>query len=267
MARHPLFLFVFAGALCAASPLLAEPASPLDDPSLPGTNRYDRCLAMARNRSQEALAAANAWQVTGGGAAALHCQAVSLVALRRFSEAGGKLDQLARDSKQAAALRAQLYDQAGNAWLLARQAANAEASFSTALALAQNDPDILMDRARARAMLKNWARAEADLSAALTLAPSRADILVLRSSARHAEGKKTDARADIDRALQIHPGYPEALVERGAMKYETGDTRGAKTDWQQVVSTAPNSDAADAARDHLQQLQAPVPTPPASSGH
>jgi Tfp pilus assembly protein PilF len=255
-------LLLFAIALCVVSPALAE-TSPLDDPSLPGGNRYDRCLDLAHSRPSEALAAANAWSTTGGGAAAIHCQAMSLVALRRYSEAAGKLDQLGHGNT-AEAQRAQIYDQAGNAWLLAHQAANAEASFSSAISLARNDPDMLVDRARARAMLLNWSGAETDLTAALTLAPARPDILVLRSSARHAEGKKADARADIDQALAIHPGNPEALVERGKMKYEAGDVTGARSDWQQAASES-GSDAADAARNYLQQSQLSASSTPSAA--
>ncbi len=260
----PLFLSLLV--LTAATPLLAAPSSPLDDPTLPGSNRYERCLAMAHSRPQDALAAANAWQTAGGGDAAMHCQAIALVALRRYAEAAAKLDQLARQSREQGALRAQIYDQAGNAWLLGQQPANAESSFTSAITLSPSDPELLTDRARARAMLKNWAGADSDLSAALALAPLRADILVLRSSARHAEGKGTEARADVDRALDIKPGYAEALVERGVMKYESGDTIGAKADWQQVISDAPGTAAAAAANEHLKAMQqASSSTPPA--GH
>ncbi len=260
----PLFLYLFL--LTAATPVLAAPSSPLDDPTLPGNNRYERCLAMAHSRAQDALAAANAWQTAGGGEPAAHCQAVALVSLRRNAEAAAKLDQLARQSREPAVMRAQIYDQAGNAWLLAQQPANAESSFTSAITLSPGDPELLTDRARARAMLKNWAGADSDLSAALALAPLRADILVLRSSARHAEGRSAEARADVDRALNIKPGYAEALVERGVMKYESGDTIGARSDWQEVVTDAPGTAAAAAASDHLKAMQqAASPTSPA--GH
>jgi len=253
----PLFLSLLL--LTAATPLLAASSSPLDDPTVPGNNRYERCLAMAHSRPQDALAAANAWQTAGGGDAAVHCQAIALVSLRRYAEAAAKLDQLARQSREQSAMRAQIYDQAGNAWLLAQQAAKAESSFTSAITLSPGDPELLTDRARARAMLKNWAAADADLSAALALAPLRADILVLRSSARHAEGKSAEARADVDRALNIKPGYAEALVERGVMKLESGDVIGAKADWQQVVDDAPGTSAAAAASGHLKALQQATP--------
>jgi tetratricopeptide (TPR) repeat protein len=248
--------------LLAVSTADAAHVSTLDDPSVTGANRYDRCLTLVKTNAREAESAAEAWHTAGGGAAALHCEALALTALHRYGEAAAKLDQAAiiapggeRD------LRIALYDQAGNAWLLAGQPQKAEASIGTALALAPNDEDILFDRARVRAARKDWAGAEADLTKLLGMDSDRADAWVLRGSARHAEGRKAEAGADIAHALQIYPDYPEALVERGAMKFEAGDAAGARADWEKVVRSSPNGDAAAAARQHLAELDAPTAAP------
>jgi tetratricopeptide (TPR) repeat protein len=178
--------------------------------------------------------------------------AVALVALRRYAEAATKLDTLAHGGFATdPSMRMDLFDQAGNAWLLANKADGAIASFTAALAIDPADADLLADRARANAMKKNWARAESDLSAALLVNPNRADLLVLRGSARHAQGRKADARADFERALKLHPGFADALVERGTMKYQAGDVAGARADWTIVVSTSPNSATSAVARQHL----------------
>jgi len=251
--------------LVLASAGSAWAAGPLDDPSLPGNNRYDRCLALVQRDASDAYDAALAWQSAGGGASAAHCTALALVASRRYGEAAAKLDQLANNpAVSGAAERAELFDQAGNAWLLAAQPANADASFSAALALTPGDPDILSDRARAKGARKDWAGADKDLTAVLAGDPYRADVLVLRASARHALGRKAEARADIDAALAIYRDYPEALVERGEMKAEAGDAAGALADWQRVLSVAPNDAAAQAARQHIAQAQAPVQPIPAA---
>jgi tetratricopeptide (TPR) repeat protein len=175
------------------------------------------------------------------------------VQLGRYTEAAPKLDALAQQAGVQPGQRAQIYDQAGNAWLLADDAHRAITSFSNALALAANDVDVLSDRARAHAMLKDWKGADADLSAALARDADRSDLLVLRASARHAAGRKQEARGDIQKALDIFPGYGDALVERGAMKFEDGDARGARSDWQQVVKAAPQSRAAALAGEYLSQ--------------
>jgi regulator of sirC expression with transglutaminase-like and TPR domain len=242
-----------------ASTVPALAAQPLDDSSLPGTNRYDRCLSLVQHNASDAYDAATAWQNAAGGAAAAHCAALALVSLRRYGEAGAKLDQLAQSTAvSGAAQRAELLDQAGNAWLLAGRPADADASFTSALTLVPGDPDILADRARANGARKDWAGADRDLTAVLAADPERADILVLRASARHALGRKVEARADIDSALTVYRDYPEALVERGELKAEAGDPAGALADWQRVLSVAPNGDAAQAARQHIAQAQAPA---------
>lgn len=247
----------------AASPALAAKASVLDDTSLPGINRYERCISLAKTEARQAVFAADTWHVSGGGAAALHCAAIALVALHRYSEAAAKLDSAAEDSNAGdSELRATLFDQAGNAWLLAGQPQKAEASLTAGLAIAPKDNDLLFDRARARAARKAWSSAEADLTALLATDSNRADVFVLRASARHAEGRKDEARADIERALEVYPNYPEALVERGAMKYEAGDIIGARADWEQVVHDSPNGDAGAAARQRLEDMDAATPAKP-----
>ena len=248
--------FSFALVVAAALPAAAADVSALDSKSLIGNSRYDRCLDLVKRDAGRALEAADAWHGAGGGAAALHCSALALTALRRYPEAAAKLDDAAHDAVAgSASVRAELLDQAGNAWMLGGRADKAVASLSGALAFTPSDADLLFDRARAHAMARDWAGAEADLSAIIAQDPNRADVLVLRASARHAEGRKADARADLERALGVYPDYPEALVERGAMKLEAGDKAGAAADWQQVLRDAPDSDAGSAARAHLAELR------------
>ena len=244
-------------ALLAAGPAAAQ-VSALDDPSIGGQNRYDNCLLLIRSAPQSALNAATDWEKNGGGGSAIHCEAVAMVALHRYADAGGKLDSLAR-SAATSLDRAELYDQAGNAWLLARKADNAQASFTAAIAFKPRDADMYLDRARAFALKPDWISADNDLTAALAIAPSRTDILVLRASARHALGKKVQARADIDQALKLNPTNAEALEMRGDFKMEAGDQAGAKADWQAVVAQSPRSGAAATARDRLNLLNQPAP--------
>lgn len=250
--------------IAAALTIVALPAfaAGLDDPSLQGASRYDRCLSLARSDANRAYSEAAKWEVSGGGAAATHCAAMALVQLRRYTEAATKLDTLARGAAgNSAAQRSMLFGQAGNAWLLAGNSANAEAALNAALALTPNDADLLTDRARARGMRKDWKGAEADLSSILSRDPNRADLYVLRASARHALGRKNEARADLESALKVVTNYPDALVERGEMKAEAGDTEGAKADWNKVIASAPGSAAARSAKADLDQLAAPAPSP------
>jgi tetratricopeptide (TPR) repeat protein len=242
---------------------LIAPAAAAAPPS--ARAQYDHCLARAASNGNDALREATLWQQSGGGTAADHCLAVALVSLHRYGEAAIKLDALARGGFASdPSMRTALFDQAGNAWLLAARPDSAIISFSAALAIDPSDADLLADRARANAMKKLWARADSDLTAALLVDPGRADLLVLRGSARHAMGRKAEARADFEEALKLRPGLAEALLERGTMKLESGDVAGARADWLQVAAGAPGTAAGDAARQHLADTE-PAPKPAAKN--
>ena len=246
--------------LRAVTPSLASALAvllllPLPAAAAEAVTSYSQCVALVQKNPALAEESARAWQNEDGGPAALHCSALALTALKRYAEAANKLDALARDRIIGNNLdRAALYDQAGNAWLLAGMASNAAQSSSAAIAASPNDIDFLADRARARAMQKDWAGADADLGAALLRDQNRVDLLVLRASARWALGRRADAATDILRALELYPNYPAALVERGRMKYEAGDLAGARADWKKAASGT--GEAAEAARRNLAALDA-----------
>jgi tetratricopeptide (TPR) repeat protein len=251
-AMRPLFAAFFL--LLATQPTLAQSdTSFFTDTTLSGPQRYNLCLALAQKDPQTAYEKSSAWRARGGTMYAAHCEAVSLINLKRYPEAARKLTTLASGGVDAS-MRVQLYIQAANAWMLAEQPGEALPLLSDALEISPDDMDALTDRARARAMHRDWPGAESDLTQALSKDPTRPDLYVLRSSALHAEGKKEEARADIDRALEIVPGYAEALVERGGMKLEAGDRAGAQADWEDVLKKSPTGDAADAARAHLEAM-------------
>ena len=114
---------VLLAVLLCATPALAQwpgGASP--------KKRYDDCLGLAGYNPAAALGVATQWVQAKGGAPAEHCAAVALVGLKRYAEAGARLDVLGR-APGVGDLRASLLDQAGNAWLLAGDGKRATASF------------------------------------------------------------------------------------------------------------------------------------------
>ena len=231
--------------LTVATVILAMPAAAQD-------MTYSDCVAMVSRNAQTAEERARVWQTHGGGASAMHCNALALTALKRYGEAARVLDALSRNREFASSEQADLADQAGNAWLLAGKPGEAVQSFSAALAAAPNNTAMLVDRARARAIAKDWGGADADLGAALLQDQNRADLLVLRSRARWALGRKADAATDIVRAFDLYSDYPPALVERGKMKYSAGDISGARKDWKKAASG--QGPAAQDAKGFLSQL-------------
>lgn len=238
--------------ILAVSLAAAAQAAPKEAPK---TITYDECIGLIDRNPALAEERARDWQKAGGGRAAIHCDAVALTELKHYAEAAHELDALARDKGISLSEQASLYDQAGNAWLLAGKGAEALADFSASLAAMPNDVGVIVDRARARAMLKDWKGADADLTSVLLQDQNRADLLVLRASARWAMGHKDDAATDILRALQIFPDYPPALVERGNMRLTAGDKFGARSDWKKAASSG-NGEAAAEARRNLEALDA-----------
>ena len=167
-----------------------------------------------------------------------HCAALALIALDEPGEAATRLDILARRSDAGTLTeRAKLLAEAGNAWLLASQPANAEVALSAALKLTPRDPELWTDRARARAAQMNWDDAEQDLSNALTFDAAKPEVFVLRAAARKAQGNSVGYKFDVDAALALDPTYPEALVERGIMKQEAGDVPGARERIDAILAT------------------------------
>ncbi len=241
----------FAILLGAALPPAAQAAA---TGTIADSAHYRRCLADGAGNPAAALADAQSWSKAGGGVPAEHCAALALFNLKRYADAGARLDKIAgsRDVPSVA-FRVALFDQAGNAWLMAGDGARAVQSFSGALAMSAGDADLFADLARAQAMIRNWHEVDLDLNAALQLSPRRADLLVLRASARRALKRYEEARVDIEAALKLKPGDANGLVERGLLRRQLGDIGGARRDFQAALKTASGDVAADA-RANLEDL-------------
>lgn len=241
-------------ALACLIPLSAEGAVGSAQP-LSASAHYHKCLAMTASDPAAALRDAQGWAKAGGGIPAGHCGALALVTLKRYGEAAAQLDELAGEKGvNAESLRVALFDQAGNAWLLAGDGARAVQSFSGALALSAGDADLFADLARAQAMRKNWHEVDLDLNAALHINPRRADLLVLRASARRALEHYEEARLDLEAALKLSPHNANALLERGLLRRQIGDLGGARRDFQAVLKEQPSAQAAAEAKDNLDTL-------------
>jgi tetratricopeptide (TPR) repeat protein len=208
---------------------------------------YRRCMADSSANPTAALADAEGWSRAGGGVPAEHCAGSALFNLKRYADAGKRLDRAAASpAKLDAEFRVALFNQAGNAWLVAGDGARAIQSFSGALALSPGEADLFADLARAHAMRRNWHEVVLDLNAALQLSPRRPDLLVLRASARRALKSYHEAHLDLEAALKIKPDDGNALVERGLLRRQLGDIGGARRDFQAALKTATGAVAADA---------------------
>jgi tetratricopeptide (TPR) repeat protein len=209
------------------------------------------------------LAQAKLWSNQGGGLEADHCAAMALFGLRQYREAAASFERVAQGMTDAGMQdRAQIYDQAGQARLVADDVAQAKSDFDAALRFAPRDPDMLIDRAEALATLRQYWDAIDDLNRASDVAPEKPEIYLYRAAAYREVDALELAREDIDRHLKLVPNNPVGLLERANIRRLAGDVPGAKGDWQSVVKLAPGTPEAVAAQVNLDRLGPTRAAPP-----
>ncbi len=267
-----LLIFCPAAGAAPATPVIASGSlsgvQTMPPPSAEAdAETYARCMKLARQDPQAAQSLAEAWHRRGGAHPADHCAAVALISLGKYKEGASRLQALAQAMTKAPAnLRADVLDQAGQAWLLAGEPVRAYAASGAAVSLAPGDPEILIDRAEAAAAAGYLDRAVADLDHVLKADPKRVDALVYRASANRALNRLDPARADVDRALAAAPHSAAALLERGNIRRLEGDRDGARRDWEEVGRVAPGGPEDMAARANIEHLaEMPGAVPPAAA--
>jgi tetratricopeptide (TPR) repeat protein len=250
-----------------APPPVHAPSAKLGPPHSAAVDEatYERCLALARSDPGAARDLAEHWQSRGGAHPADHCYAVALVGLKQYKDGATKLEALAQAMVHAPnSLRAEVLDQASQAWLLAGDPARAYAAATAALGLLPDDLDILTDRAEAAGSEGWYDKALADLDRVLKSDPNRRDALIYRATAYCQLGKLDEGLADINRAVQLSPDSVAALLERGDILRLKGDNEGARKDWVRVSELAPGSDADAEAKTNIERLELKEDTlPPA----
>jgi tetratricopeptide (TPR) repeat protein len=225
-------------------------------PRISESPEYERCLAMLATDPDGAESFAAAWQRAGGGSAAAHCRALSMIALGEPAQGAAMLEQVAADAQLPAVARAVIYGQATQAWLMTGQAEAANRAATLALTLSADDPDLLVEGAAAAAAAQHYQDAVDDLTRALAIDGKRADAFTGRASSLRHLGRLDEAEADIERAIAVDPDNPEALLERGILRQRRDDRAGARTDWERTIVLAPNTTAADLAQQNLALLEA-----------
>jgi tetratricopeptide (TPR) repeat protein len=259
----PLLALLFATA-AAAEPARspARPAAPRNAEADAAT--YDRCLKLAKQNPAAAQSLAQTWHERGGAHPADHCAAVALFGLKRYKEAATRLEALAQAMMTApTGLRADVFDQAGQAWLLAGDPVRAYAAAGQAVGLQPNDPELLLDRAEAAASAGYFDKAVADLDHVLKVDPGRIEALIYRASANRKLDRRDAALADVEKALGQTPNSVPGLLERGNIRRLNGDLEGARADWERIGQLAPGSQADMAARANIERLglKDPAPSP------
>lgn len=219
---------------------------------------YSACMIEAEKEPNKAYVRAVRWRDLGGAEAAEHCAATALSGMELYDDAATRFEKLAQKGKVTQHQAAQLLGQASQAWLLAADAARAEATATSALELAPEQDltraGLLVDRAQARAARKDYMAAMADLDQALAINRTDADAFVFRATAKRYLDRLGAALKDLDEALLLEGGHADALLERGIVYRLKGDEAAARRDWMTLLRTAPLSPAADAARTNLERM-------------
>jgi tetratricopeptide (TPR) repeat protein len=115
------------------------------------------------------------------------------------------------------------------------------ADFDRAAALSPKNPDVLIARADAHAMVGEYGRSLSDLDLALSLAPRSAHAYVLRGVTNARIGNSQKAYADYSIALSLDPQEADALVNRAAISATNGDTELAIRDLDAALTVRPGN--------------------------
>ncbi|WP_395645127.1 hypothetical protein [Terricaulis sp.] len=175
-----------------------------------GATRFERCVAAIDDDANKAYEDAMIWAYEGQSLNAYRCAAMALIAQNRAEEGAQRLESLGMAlNPDQPGLKAELFSQAGNAYLLAREPARARSVLTRAITTVeadpQNLPDLLIDRARAYAMEEDYRHSEEDLSHALDIRANDALALRLRAAARMHQRSFELAQADAEAAVRIEP--------------------------------------------------------------
>ena len=253
----PLAAMPFAPAMAAKStvPATIQP-SPDPDPSNP-EKTYEFCMQLSQQRADQAIELAGKWIALGGGEAAHHCRAMALIGLKDYGAAASELEDTAQKSRSDPALRADLLEQAGQAWSLEGELTHAYNAQTAGIKIAPDGSPqkivLLVDRAAVLAEGEKYKEAMDDLNAVLALKPDHSDALAFRASAHRHLGEMDLAMADAQHAVTSDGKNVNGLLERATIYKARGQVNEARRDWILIAELAPGSDAAKAAQDNLQQ--------------
>lgn len=250
----------------------ARPAGPVMDGLTEG--RYRGCVAMVRENPEQAIQAASAWRVDGGGIYARLCLGLAYVALERWSPAATVYEQAAAEAERGSDIRrADFLVQAGNAWIAAGEPTRAVLALDAALATTNLTDELRgevhLDRARAMVALNNLPAARQDLNRATALVAGDAMGWYLSAGLALRENNLARAESDIQRAMTLSGDNPDIVLLAGTVAGRRGDLPRAEALYRRVAQGAPNTDAGRAAAASLASLpnaatpaRSPAPAPP-----
>lgn len=216
------------GMMCATALLagLSAPAFAQEAGSSFEQVQYEACLDLINENPEAAYEEGLAWRAQGGSWPAMHCIALSQVALGQYGIAARRLESTAEGAVVATdATRAIMLGQSGDAWLAANEPANAERAFRRGRDFSPQDAGLALGVAEAALQQENWQLAETASAEALALDDALTRGWQVRARARLEQGDLDGAAADITQALTRDDENIDTLVLRGEIN-EARRTRG-----------------------------------------
>jgi tetratricopeptide (TPR) repeat protein len=197
--------------------LLAPQAQAAGDPR--NAARLEACMTKAEVKPEEALEDGFVWRSRGGGTFAEQCIAIARIESGDIAGGAERLTALAfAPDAGETDQRVLIMARGANAWLMIEQFNAAQKVLDAALKLKPGEPDLLIDRARAKAGQGLWAEAQVDLTACLSMRPL--DVLALRLRAETLLQQKyyEAAELDIAQALRLAPKDVDNWLVRGRIQ-------------------------------------------------
>jgi Flp pilus assembly protein TadD len=217
--------------------------------------QYEACMALLQRDPAGALDSAVEWEKQGGGDPARHCKALAMIRMGEVEDGALELERVAEAMPQVKApLAAELFGQAGQAWVKAGNAERALYAQNQGLKLNPNDVELLIDRALTFGTAGMYFEALDDLNAAVDLDPNNPDVYSMRAAAYRQLENPDLAEDNIEHALKLSPSHAGALLERGYLRRASGDLAGARSDWLTVIQVLPGTDIAAEAQKNIEKL-------------
>ena len=183
------------------------------------SSRYQDCIALVEEDIEIGRIAAKQWTTEGGGAPALHCEAIADLRAGFPKLAAVRLTQISERSDAGDGLiRARYLEQAAMAWLEAEELDYAGDTIKQAQALAPNSGELSLTAGLIYAAKERWQATIEAISAAEDEGFKTTAGLIARGKAYKALANYRQAAEDVVAALSIDPFHLDALVLRGELQ-------------------------------------------------
>lgn len=215
-------------------------------------DRYATCVDDISLDPRRAYTAASQWRSSAESeleaARAMHCEALALSALEVYSSAAKLLLRITKLSEiKEPEQRADLFAQAGHAFLLADKPERALDAFAAGLdeitleAVPMSAAALYLGRSRAFAIQEKWREAILELDTVLQGMPHHEGALLERASLYRSSDDLVSAASDLATFMTLWPDRANGLLERGFLRLDARDYAGAKLDFERVVALTPES--------------------------